>query len=169
MKIRLFGLVQDSIVDGPGLRMAVFVQGCSHHCPGCHNPASHDPSAGYEADTAEILQKVAANPLCGGLTLSGGEPFEQPGPCLELALGARTLGRNVWAYSGYTLEELRKMENRDIQALLGAVDVLVDGPFLLSRRSLDLKFRGSDNQRLIDMQKTGPGGIVLWQDPWETL
>ena len=169
MKIRLFGLVQDSIVDGPGLRMAVFVQGCSHHCPGCHNPASHDPAAGYEADTADILQKIASNPLCSGLTLSGGEPFEQPGPCLELARGARALGKNVWAYSGYTLEQLRKMENRDVEALLSAIDVLVDGPFLLSRRSLDLKFRGSDNQRLIDMQKTGPGRIVLWQDPWETL
>ena len=169
MKIRLYGVVRDSIVDGPGLRTAVFVQGCSPHCPGCHNPASHDPAAGYEADTEDILAAMAANPLCTGLTLSGGEPFEQPGPCLELARGARALGKNVWAYSGYTLEELRAMENEDVRALLDELDVLVDGPFLLDRRSLDLKFRGSANQRLIDMKKSALGAIVLWEDPWEKL
>ena len=169
MKIRLFGMVRDSIVDGPGLRTAVFVQGCSHHCPGCHNPASHDPAAGYDADTADILLAIAANPLCAGITLSGGEPFEQPGPCLELAKGVHALGKSVWAYSGYTLEELYAMENADVQALLREIDVLVDGPFILDERSLDLKFRGSANQRLIDMHKTTPDAIALWQDPWENL
>ena len=82
MRIRVFGLAQDSIVDGPGLRTAVFVQGCSHHCPGCHNPGSHDPNAGQEMDTEDILAKMRHDPLCGGLTLSGGEPFEQAAACL---------------------------------------------------------------------------------------
>lgn len=169
MKIRLFGLVKDSIVDGPGLRTAVFMQGCTHHCPGCHNPASHNPAGGYAEDTEDILAQVAANPLCEGLTLSGGEPFEQPGPCLALAQGAHGLGRNVWAYSGYTLEQLWAMEDVAVQRLLEEIDVLVDGPFLLAQRSLELKFRGSANQRLIDMKKTSPGAIALWEDPWEKL
>ena len=169
MKIRLFGIVKDSIVDGPGLRTAVFVQGCSHNCPGCHNPASHDPSAGYDADTDNILAEIAMDPLCAGITLSGGEPFEQIKPCMALARGAQAFGKSVWAYTGYTLEALRAMNNPDVEALLDEIDVLVDGPFLIGSRSLELKFRGSDNQRLIDMKKTGPAGIVLWEDPWENL
>ena len=169
MRIRVFGLVQHSIVDGPGLRMAVFVQGCSHHCPGCHNPGSHDPQGGQEMDTADILAAMAKNPLCAGLTLSGGEPFEQAAPCLELARGAKALGKNVWAYSGYTLEELWAQQDPHIQALLATIDVLVDGPYVEALRSLELKFRGSKNQRLIYMKDTKPGALVLWQDPWDQL
>ncbi len=169
MRIQIFGLVQDSIVDGPGLRLAVFVQGCSHHCPGCHNPGSHDPQGGSAMDTEEILATMAKNPLCAGLTLSGGEPFEQAEACLALAQGARELGKSVWAYSGYTLEELWKKQDPAVQALLENLDVLVDGPYIEGERSLELKFRGSRNQRLIDMQETTPGHIRLWQDPWEQL
>lgn len=169
MRIRVFGLVQDSIVDGPGLRTAVFVQGCSHHCPGCHNPGSHDPNAGQEMDTEDILAKMRQNPLCGGLTLSGGEPFEQAAACLALAQGAHALGKQVWAYTGYTLEALRAMEDPAVQGLLREADVLVDGPYLEAQRSLELKFRGSKNQRLIDLKKTGDGPAVLWQDPWDNL
>ena len=169
MRIRISGIVQDSIVDGPGLRTAVFVQGCSHGCPGCHNPDTHDPSGGQEMDTEDILADLMKNPLCAGLTLSGGEPFEQAGPCLSLACGAHALGKNVWTYTGYTLEALQAKEDPYIARLLAETDVLVDGPYLAEQRSLEIKFRGSKNQRLIDMKRTTPGCIVLWQDPWESL
>ena len=165
MNIRLNGTVSDSIVDGPGLRLAVFTQGCPHRCPGCHNPGTHDPAGGYEADTAAVLADLKENPLLDGLTLSGGEPFAQPEACLELALGARALGLSVWAYSGYTYEALERMGGA-AAALLQACDVLVDGPFLLAERSLELDFRGSRNQRLIDVRKSRQAvHAMLWQPP----
>lgn len=169
MRFRISGVVYDSIVDGPGLRTAVFVQGCSHRCPGCHNPHTHDPAGGRDGDTADILAAMAKNPLCAGLTLTGGEPFEQPAPCLELARGAHALGKDVWAYSGYTLEALRAMEDPVVDALLRETDVLVDGPYAEGLRSLELKFRGSANQRIIDMRRSGPAGLAFWRDPWEDL
>lgn len=169
MRIRVFGVVQDSIVDGPGLRTAVFVQGCSHRCPGCHNPGSHDPAGGRDMDTADILATMAQNPLCAGLTLSGGEPFEQAAPCLALAKGAHAMGKTVWAYTGYTLEALRASADPSVAALLAEADVLVDGPYLEAQRSLELKFRGSKNQRLIDLKQSTPEKTVLWHDPWEAL
>ena len=110
---------------------------------------------------------LAADPLLSGITLTGGEPLLQPLACLSLALSAHAQGKNVWAYTGYTLEALREKNDKQINALLGQIDVLVDGPFLLAERSLELKFRGSKNQRLIDLTKTGSGEIVLWEDPWE--
>ena len=165
MLIRLNGIVSDSIVDGPGLRLAVFTQGCPHHCPGCHNPATHDPEGGYAADTAAVLASLKENPLLDGLTLSGGEPFEQPEACLELALGAKSRGLTVWAYSGYTYEALMK-KGGAVAALLDACDVLVDGPFVLAQRSLELDFRGSRNQRLVDVpQSRRAGQATLWQRP----
>ncbi|NCB31596.1 MAG: anaerobic ribonucleoside-triphosphate reductase activating protein [Clostridia bacterium] len=169
MHIRISGVVYDSIVDGPGLRTAVFVQGCSHGCPGCHNPHTHDPAGGRDADTADILAAMAQNPVCAGLTLTGGEPFEQPAPCLELAREVHALGKSVWAYSGYTLEALRAMENPDVDALLKETDVLVDGPYLETLRSLELKFRGSTNQRILDLKHAGPAGPACWKDPWDAL
>ncbi len=165
MLIRLNGIVSDSIVDGPGLRLAVFTQGCPHHCPGCHNPATHDPEGGYAADTAAVLASLKENPLLDGLTLTGGEPFEQPEACLELALGAKSRGLTVWAYSGYTYEALMK-KGGVVAALLDACDVLVDGPFVLAQRSLELDFRGSRNQRLVDVpQSRRAGQATLWQRP----
>jgi anaerobic ribonucleoside-triphosphate reductase activating protein len=165
MLIRLNGIVSDSIVDGPGLRLAVFTQGCPHHCPGCHNPATHDPEGGYAADTAAVLASLKENPLLDGLTLTGGEPFEQPEACLELALGAKSRGLTVWAYSGYTYEALMK-KGGAAAALLDACDVLVDGPFVLAQRSLELDFRGSRNQRLVDVpQSRRAGQATLWQRP----
>ena len=166
MEIRINGLVNDSIVDGPGLRLAVFVQGCSHRCPGCHNPGTHDPLAGQAMDTGEIVALMKENPLLDGLTLSGGEPFEQPGPSLLLAEAAQALGLNVWAYSGYTYEQLKEKADPAVQGLLRVCDVLVDGRFVLAQRSLDLDFRGSSNQRLIDLGKTRERGqVVLWERP----
>ena len=166
MEIRVNGLVNDSIVDGPGLRLAVFVQGCSHRCLGCHNPGTHDPLGGQVMDTGEIVQMLQENPLLDGLTLSGGEPFEKPGPCLLLAEAAKGLGLSVWVYSGYTYEQLRGMTDPAVAGLLAVCDVLVDGRFVLAQRSLDLDFRGSGNQRLVDLRKTRESGrVVLWERP----
>ena len=150
MEIRIAGTVDDSIVDGPGIRYTVFVQGCSHHCPGCHNPHTHDFAGGRVVDTEEIVAQMRGNPLLDGLTLSGGEPFEQPDACVELARQAHALGLNVWCYTGYKYEQLLAGD-ASRQALLSELDVLVDGPFLLAERSLDLLYRGSRNQRLIDV------------------
>ena len=157
MRIRIAGIVDESIVDGPGFRMAVFVQGCPHHCPECHNPQTHDFNGGSWMDTAEIIERAADNPLLDGVTLSGGEPFCQPLACVDIARRAREIGLNVWSYSGYTYEALVEM-GEEVRALLEQLDVLVDGPYLKDRRTLELRFRGSDNQRLIDVPaslKTG--------------
>lgn len=150
MNIRIAGIVNDSIVDGPGLRLTVFAQGCPHRCPGCHNPQSHDFDAGELRDTESILQMARDNILLDGITLSGGEPFCQPEACAEIARGAHAAGLNVWCYTGYTFEELLAGDDRWME-LLRNVDVLVDGPFLLKQRSLDCHFRGSLNQRILDV------------------
>lgn len=166
MKFRIHGTVQDSIVDGPGLRYAVFVQGCPHHCPGCHNPDSHDFAGGRETTTEEIIAQMKANPLLDGLTLSGGEPMCSPEACAELAEAAIGLGLNVWCYTGFTWEYLTRDADPARMKLLRAVSVLVDGPFLLAQRSLELKFCGSRNQRLIDVPRSmQEGKVVLWQPP----
>lgn len=151
MNIRIAGMVNDSIVDGAGLRFTVFTQGCPHHCAGCHNPQTHDFSVGKVIDTEEIVQTFCKNPLLDGITLSGGEPFCQSEACLQLAKAAHAAGLNVWAYSGYTFEELLAGK-AGWKRLLQEVDVLVDGPFLLEKRTLECRFRGSSNQRLIDVQ-----------------
>lgn len=166
MEIRIAGTVDDSIVDGPGFRYTVFTQGCSHHCPGCHNPETHDFAGGRTVDTDAIVAQMRANSLLDGLTLSGGDPMEQPAPCAELARQAHALGLNVWCYTGYTLEQLLQEADPDRMALLRETDVLVDGPFLLAQRSLELKYCGSRNQRLIDVKKTLAAGVpTLWEPP----
>lgn len=166
MRISLSGITGDSIVDGPGLRLTIFTQGCLHNCPGCHNPQTHDPSGGSWADTEDILAAAAENPLLDGITLSGGDPFMQPVPCLALAEGAHKLGLNVWTYTGYTWEALLEENDAEKLALLKETDVLVDGPFLLAERSLELRFCGSRNQRLIDVKKSlAEGKVVLWEEP----
>ena len=166
MIFRVNGIMNDSIVDGPGLRLAVFVQGCSHACLGCHNPETHDPMGGREMDTDEVAKMLGENPILDGLTLSGGEPFEQAEACLVMAKDAKNRGLNVWIYSGFVYEALRKKEDKAISGLLDTCDVLVDGPFVLSQRSLDLDFRGSRNQRLVDLKKSNvTGEVCLWRRP----
>ena len=150
MNIRVAGITNDSIVDGPGLRLTVFTQGCPHHCPGCHNPQSHDFDGGEIRDTAEILELASDNILLDGITLSGGEPFAQAEACTEIAKGAHALGLNVWCYSGYTFETLLQGDPAWLE-LLKNIDVLVDGPFILAQRTLDAHFRGSSNQRILDV------------------
>ena len=160
MQIRLAGVEPESIVDGPGYRLAVFVQGCPHHCPGCHNPATHDFSGGTLRDTAEITAMLGKNPLVRGVTLTGGEPMMQAAALCEIARAARERGMSVWCYTGYTLEALLKEQNPDRMRLLALVDVLVDGPYIAHERSLDLLYCGSRNQRLIDMPATLFAGEV---------
>ncbi len=166
--MRMYGVIGDSIVDGPGFRTAVFVQGCPHHCEGCHNPDSHDFAGGTEMTLDEIEQRFSGNPLLDGITLSGGEPFCQAAGCAELARRAHRKGLNVWCFTGFLYEALLKKAEQepDVKALLGEIDVLVDGPFVLSQRSLDLLYKGSKNQRILDMQKTRQSAApVLWQPP----
>ena len=150
--IRLYGLVEESIVDGPGYRMTIFVQGCPHNCKGCHNPDSHDFNGGTLWSIDEIESRFKRNKLLSGITLSGGEPFCQAMKCAEIARRAHNCGLNVWVYTGYTHEQL--LNDSDIKALLDETDVLVDGPFILEERSLDLEFRGSRNQRIIKLKET---------------
>lgn len=165
MDIRISGIMEDSIVDGPGLRLAVFTQGCTRDCPGCHNPATHDPKGGSLMQTASIIRLLQDNPLQTGLTLSGGEPFLQPLPCIQLAQAARELGWDVWAYTGYRFEELATHPDLALRQLLDLCDVLVDGPFVLSLRNLSLPYRGSENQRLVDVKKSRAAGLVVcWEE-----
>ncbi len=163
--IRLYGLVTDSIVDGPGFRTAIFVQGCPYHCEGCHNPDSQPFEGGTVWTLDDVEKKFSNNPLLSGITLSGGEPAEQAAPCAELARRAHQKRLNVWTYTGSTLEKLTERAKDDpaLRQLLDETDVLVDGPFILAQRSLELDFCGSKNQRLIDMNETRrQGKTVLW-------
>ncbi len=166
--IRLYGLVADSIVDGPGFRTAIFVQGCPYHCEGCHNPDSQPFEGGTVWTLDDVEKKFSNNPLLSGITLSGGEPAEQAASCAELARRAHQKGLNVWTYTGSTLEKLNERAKDDpaLRQLLDETDVLVDGPFILAQRSLELDFCGSKNQRLIDMNETRrQGKTVLWTPP----
>lgn len=156
MDIRIAGVVEESHVDGPGIRFAVFVQGCPHRCEGCHNPETHDFDGGRAVDTDELFEQCSANPLIKGVTFSGGEPFCQAAALYELGCRFRERGLNLMCYSGWTFEELseRARDAEDVKKLLSILDYLVDGKFELPQRSLVLKFRGSANQRIIDVQKS---------------
>lgn len=154
MKIRIAGITEDSIVDGPGLRLTVFVQGCPHGCKGCHNPETHDYLGGQVMDTSEIISKIKSNPLLDGITLSGGEPLFQTDACCEIAKAAHDRGLSVWCYTGFTWENVVEVYQYVPFELLGYIDVLVDGPFIESQRTLELPWRGSSNQRLIDVQES---------------
>ena len=160
MEIRIAGIVEDSIVDGRGIRMAVFVQGCPHHCPGCHNPQTHDFAGGTLDDTDRIFEAFRENPLYRGITFSGGEPFCQPKPLRALADRVHGIKKDVTVYTGWTYEALCAMQDPDVDALLSVCDVLVDGPFIEAQRDPELLFRGSANQRLIDMNRTRERGEV---------
>lgn len=160
MEIRIAGIVEDSIVDGRGIRMAVFVQGCPHHCPGCHNPQTHDFAGGTLDDTDRIFEAFRENPLYRGITFSGGEPFCQPKPLRALADRVHGIKKDVTIYTGWTYEALCAMHDPDVDALLSVCDVLVDGPFIEAQRDPELLFRGSANQRLIDMNRTRERGEV---------
>ena len=161
--MKIAGLVQDSIVDGTGFRFVVFTQGCERRCEGCHNPATWEPDGGVEKTVAEIAAQMLSNPLTDGLTLSGGEPLLQLSECKELVSIARKNGLNVWLYTGYTFEELLSEAETEpvLSEILGSTDVLIDGPFILSERTLNLRWRGSRNQRVIDVPKSLSTGKII--------
>ncbi len=163
MNIRIAGIVDDSIVDGPGFRLAVFTQGCPHDCPGCHNPDTHPFDGGKPDTTERIISQMLQNPLLDGVTLTGGDPFCQSAACAEIAEAAKKHGLNVWAYSGWTYEQLTEKAKTepDVARLLNTTDILVDGPFILKQRTLELRFRGSKNQRLIDVPASLKSGQAV--------
>lgn len=163
MDIRISGTVSESIVDGPGFRYTVFVQGCPHNCPGCHNPQTHDFGGGRVVDTEELFKECVDDSLNRGVTFSGGEPFCQAEALFELGKRFKDRGYDLWCYTGWTMEELwKKSETEEyVSKLLSIIDVLVDGRFIEGRRTLSLPFRGSDNQRLIDMKATLAENTVI--------
>lgn len=154
--IRIAGIVNDSIVDGPGIRLAIFTQGCPHHCEGCHNPQTHDFEGGELVSLENLLEKAKSNPLLDGVTYSGGEPFCQAKQLYELGMEIKKLGMNLITYTGYTFEYLTSHADSQnyYMELLSVSDYLIDGPFQLDKRDILLKFRGSSNQRIINVQKS---------------
>jgi anaerobic ribonucleoside-triphosphate reductase activating protein len=164
IRLRLNGMVYESVVDGPGLRDVVFVQGCPHRCPGCQNPGSWDFDGGTEVDIADVLVSLPSSPLVSGITFSGGEPFCQAAALVEVARHVKSLGLNLWVYTGYTWEELLAHPDPAVRRLLVMADVVVDGRFVQAEADLALPFRGSRNQRLVDVRKSlRIGGVVLWE------
>ncbi len=151
---RIAGIVDESVSDGPGVRIVVFFQGCRHHCPGCHNPHTWDFDHGSIYRIPELLTRFEISPLIQGVTLSGGDPFYQPQAAARIAEEFHKLNKDVWIYTGFTWEALMNAEDRAVSALLSWCDVLVDGPFLQEQRSPELPFRGSRNQRLIDVRQS---------------
>ena len=163
MQVNVAGIVPESIVDGPGFRYAVFVQGCPHGCPGCHNPETHPFEGGTPMAVEELFRQFERNPLLKGVTLSGGEPFCQAEALAKLAEMVHGAGKDVVTYTGYTFEALAASEDGHVKALLRETDLLVDGPYIEGQRNIELTFRGSENQRLVDVKKSMEAGqAVLW-------
>ncbi|MDE6807318.1 MAG: anaerobic ribonucleoside-triphosphate reductase activating protein [Prevotella sp.] len=156
--ISVLRIIEDTMVDGPGFRTSIYCAGCQHQCPGCHNPQSWDFEGGHPMSTEEIMRIIEADPYAN-VTFSGGDPMYQPEGFTELAraIKARTT-KNIWCYTGFTFETL--INNPRQRALLEQIDVLVDGPFVKSQRDESLHFRGSRNQRLVDVPRSLTQGQV---------
>ncbi|MCI9049088.1 MAG: anaerobic ribonucleoside-triphosphate reductase activating protein [Coprobacillus sp.] len=161
--IRLYGTVNDSIVDGPGLRYVVFTQGCPHHCKGCHNPNSHDLLGGYLVDMKDLLLEIDKNSLLDGITISGGEPFIQAKNLISFIKEIKKRHLHIMIYSGYTFEEIMSL-GKDERELLSLCDTLVDGRFIQSQRSLSLRYKGSLNQRIINVSLSLQKRKIILQD-----
>lgn len=154
MQIRLAAYLQpDSIVDGEGIRTVIWTQGCPHHCPGCHNPETHNFDGGALVDLEEVYNIIDHLEGQDGITFSGGDPFTQPKECAEIAKYARQKGYNIWSFTGYTFEELLKLSKikPEVMNFLKLIDVLVDGKFELRKKSYNMVFAGSSNQRILDV------------------
>lgn len=170
MDLRIAGITNDSIVDGPGIRLVIFAQGCLHACEGCHNPESWPLDGGRLITVEQVIQKMDQNPLLDGITLSGGEPFEQAAAMAAISRAAHARKLHVITYTGYLWEELfHPNAPAPWQELLQATDVLVDGRFILQQRSLDLVFRGSKNQRVLDVAASMAAGkpVLLQDERWQ--
>lgn len=166
MEIRIAGTVNDSIVDGPGIRFTIFVQGCPHNCKGCHNPQTHNFEGGTVTTTEALLEKIKGNPLLDGVTFSGGEPFCQAEALSVLGKEIKKLGLDIITYTGYTFEKLYEERRQNHWgALLGVTDFLIDGPFILEQKDWEIKFRGSSNQRYINCQESLKNGKAIETEP----
>ncbi|MDR2924133.1 MAG: anaerobic ribonucleoside-triphosphate reductase activating protein [Treponema sp.] len=167
--MRLSGITPESFVDGPGLRYVIFTQGCPHQCPHCHNPETWDNNGGKEYTVKQVVRLLKQQKKTKqGVTFSGGEPFLQADELAETALAAHQINWDVVTYTGYTYEELILLingGNSGVSALLAATDILIDGKYIHKLRNIELHFRGSSNQRIIDMAGTREKGrIVLWKE-----
>lgn len=158
--LRIAGTIGESIVDGPGIRYVLFTQGCPHGCPGCHNPQTHDFAGGKEVTVDTLLADITKNPFVKAVTLSGGEPFCQPAALAQLAAPLKEKGYHLMCYTGYTFEQL--LQKEDARSLLEQLDLLVDGPFVADRKNIELKFRGSDNQRVLDVPASLAANAPIW-------
>ena len=170
LPIRLYGIIRESIVDGPGLRFVVFVQDCPHRCPGCHNPESHDPKGGFATTTERIWETLVKNPMLRGVTFSGGEPFLWAKELAEVGRCAVKRGLDVMTYSGWTIDQLRKKAETDgaVRELLSVTRYLVDGRFEEDKRDLSIRFRGSRNQHIWDLSAGyAENEAVLLDDIWK--
>ncbi len=153
-------IVDGTIVDGPGLRTSIYMAGCGHACPGCHNPQSWPFDAGQVMDTESVLSRIEENGM--NVTLTGGDPLYQVEALLPLCRAIKQAGKTIWCYTGFLYEDV--CADRGLRRILDVIDVLVDGPYLQSQRDLTLRFRGSANQRLIDVVRSEPGHIEIWND-----
>lgn len=160
MQCRIAGYKPHTMVNGPGIRFIVFFQGCHHHCDGCQNPDTWDMLGGQSVDTEFLKEKIKKTKFLDGVTLSGGDPFAQPKAAADIAEFAKENGLSVWCYTGAVYESLSKSKDADTLRLLNSIDVLVDGPFVKEKFSETCQWRGSTNQRLIDMAKTISSGHV---------
>ena len=153
---RLAGIAYESLVNGPGMRRVYFAQGCKHNCEGCFNKDTHDFNGGELKDMDELIDDAIGNPMLKGVTFSGGDPLEQAESFVYMAKAFKKAGLNIWCYTGYTFEEIldRMEENKELKELINNIDVLVDGKFQLNNKKEGLKFRGSTNQRLINIKES---------------
>ena len=160
--IRVLDILEDTMVDGPGFRTSIYCAGCGHKCPGCHNPQSWAFDGGREMTTEQLLKIIIDDPFAN-VTFSGGDPMYQAAGFAELARAIREYtNKDIWCYTGFRFESLIQLEQLE---LLEQLDVLVDGPFIESLKDPDLLFRGSSNQRLVDVQKSlYEGKVVLWRE-----
>lgn len=170
--IRLSGIAYESLVNGPGIRRVFFSQGCRHNCKGCFNPDTHDFNGGEEKDIEELIKDTLSNPMIKGVTFSGGDPFERAEEFSYMAKRFKENNLNIWSYTGYTFEEiLKNMEKRKgFKDLLNNIDVLVDGRFIEEEMTEGLKYRGSKNQRIIDVQKSlKENKVVTIEDKYDKI
>jgi anaerobic ribonucleoside-triphosphate reductase activating protein len=165
-RLKLVGIIRESIVDGPGIRFVVFAQGCPHGCSGCHNPETWAFGGGFEMSCEQIIAEMKKNPLLKGLTLSGGEPFCQSQAMAELGGAAHGAGYSVMTYTGFLYEELLDKARQEpaVLSLLEQTDILIDGLFIQELKTYDMSFRGSSNQRAIDVKASLDGGAVVEAD-----
>ena len=160
--LMLSGIVENSIVDGPGIRFTIFSQGCPHHCPGCHNQETWPFEGGNPFEPEDLLGFIRSDPMVRGVTFSGGEPFAQAGDFARLAKLLKQDGYEVASYTGYTFEEL--MAGTPAQKeLLSMLDTIVDGRFMQEQLTLDLRFRGSRNQRILNVPNSLAAGEAVWE------